>query len=74
MRMKIRLDTANDAAKLVTIAEQIPEEIHLTDGRGMRVSAKSLLGALCAAFDFTEIYLESDNNFYFYFRNFEVVE
>lgn len=74
MRMKIRLDTANDAAKLVTIAEQIPETICLTDGSGMCVSAKSLLGALCATFDFREIYLECENNYYFYFRNFEVEE
>lgn len=72
MRMKIRLDTANDAAKLVTIAEQISEALFLTDGSGMKVSAKSLLGALCATFDFREIYLECDNNYYFYFKDFEV--
>ena len=36
----------------------------------MRVSAKSLLGAMYAAFDFSEIWLETENDNYFVFQDF----
>ena len=74
MRMKIRIDTDSAAVKLVGIASSIPEKITLTDGAGMTVAAKSLLGTMYAKFEFTEIWLESENDHYFKFQEFSVEE
>ena len=70
MRIKINLDTDSAAARLVGIATSLGEKVILTDGAGMRVSAKSMLGALYAAFDFTEIWLETENDHYLLFKEF----
>lgn len=74
MRMKINLDTERAAAHLVNVASSINEPVYLTDGAKMRISAKSLLGALCAKFDFSEIWLECEGEHYFLFKDFIVEE
>ena len=74
MRIKIRLDTQTDAQHLVGLATGLEEKVTLTDGADMRVSAKSMLGALYAKFDFTEIWLETENEHYFKFKDFVVEE
>lgn len=58
-RYKINLETAKDAAKLANIAEALDINLTLTDGEGMRVSAKSVIGAIYTL-EFNEIWLESD--------------
>ena len=70
MRIKINLDTDSAAARLVGLATSLEEKVILTDGAGMRASAKSMLGALYAAFDFTEIWLETENDHYLLFKEF----
>ena len=55
MKLKIRLDTDSDAVKLVGIASKLNENITLTDGNGLCVSAKSLLGTMYVRFEFNEI-------------------
>jgi len=70
MRVKINIDTDSAAARLVGIATKLNEKVVLTDGAHMRVSAKSLLGALYAQFDFNEIWLETENEHYFEFKDF----
>ena len=70
MKVKIILDTKSAAARLVEIAAGLDEDVHLTDGSHMRVSAKSLLGTLYAQFDFNEIYLETENEHYYEFKDF----
>ena len=74
MRLKIRLDTDSDAVKLVGIASKLKENITLTDGNGLCVSAKSLLGTMYVRFEFSEIWLETENEHYHMFRDFVVEE
>lgn len=74
MRLKIRLDTDSDAVKLVGIASQLNENITLTDGNGLCVSAKSLLGTMYVRFEFNEIWLETENEHFFDFKDFMVEE
>ena len=70
MRIKIFLDTDSAASRLVGLASKITEPVYLTDGANMCVSAKSLLGTLCARFDFSEIWLETENDHFFLFKDF----
>ena len=72
MKIKINIDTQSAAARLVGLATGIKEDVYLTDGKKLRVSAKSLLGALHAAFDFNEVWLETENEQYFIFKDFIV--
>lgn len=74
MKLKIRLDTDSSAVKLVGLATQLNEKVTLTDGQGMVVAAKSLLGTMYAKFEFTEIWLETENEHYFMFKDFAVEE
>ena len=74
MRVRINIDTQSSVSKLVGVASSIPGKVDLTDGTGMRVSAKSLLGAAYAAFDFSEIWLETEGDHYFLFKEFIVGE
>ena len=74
MKLKIRLDTDSDAVRLVGIASRIKENITLTDGNGLCVSAKSLLGTMYVRFEFNEIWLETENEHYFDFKDFVVEE
>lgn len=57
-KYKINLETTKDAAKLANIAEKLNIELTLTDGNGMRVNAKSVIGAIYTL-EFNEIWLES---------------
>ena len=74
MRMKINIDTESAAARLVGLATGVSDPIYLTDGRNMRVSAKSMLGAIYATMDFNEVWLESEADYYFKFREFAIEE
>ena len=74
MKVKINIDTHTAAVRLVGLATGLKEKVYLTDGADMRVSAKSMLGALCAKFDFTEVWLETENDHYFLFNEFIVEE
>ena len=74
MKLKIRLDTDSDAVRLVGIASGMKENITLTDGNGLCVSAKSLLGTMYVRFEFNEIWLETENEHYFMFKDFVVEE
>ena len=74
MKLKIRLDTDSAAVRLVGLASKLSERVILTDGTGMTVAAKSLLGTMYAKFEFTEIWLETENEHYHMFRDFVVEE
>ena len=74
MKVKINIDTASAAARLVNLAESLEEKVYLTDGADMRVTAKSLLFAMCVRFDFNEVWLETENDHYHLFREFIVEE
>jgi hypothetical protein len=70
MKIKINLDTDTSAMRLVDLASKLNERVVLTDGNGMTVAAKSLLGTMYAKFEFTEIWLETENDHYFMFKDF----
>lgn len=74
MREMIRLDTQEAVMRLVEIASKVNDHVWLKDGNSMCVSAKSLLGAVCARFDFTEIWLETEEDHYFLFKDFIIGE
>ena len=74
MKVKINIDTQTAAARLVALAMSLDENVYLTDGADMRVSAKSLLGTLYASFDFNEVWLETENEHYFTFKDYIVGE
>ena len=46
MRERIRLDTMKDIENFVNIVSEINKDVYLEDETGLKVSAKSILGAL----------------------------
>ena len=62
MRVKVELVTMEDAANMVKIASQVKEPVYLV-GEGFRVSAKSLLGALCSM-EWNELWCECEKDIY----------
>ena len=74
MRLKINLDTQSAAIRLVGLASGLSKPVYLTDGANIRVSAKSMLGTTYARFDFTEVWLETEGDHYFLFKEFEAGE
>lgn len=62
MRAKIELVTMEDANTMVKIASQIKEPVYLVSG-DFRVSAKSLLGALCSM-EWNELWCECEKDIF----------
>lgn len=71
MRAKIRLDTMRDINDFVRICSTIIPAVHITDGAGLKVSGKSLLGVMYAM-EFKEIWCECDIDIYTYIEHFVV--
>lgn len=67
MKAQIRLDTMRDVQDFVNIATRMHGNVYITDNAGLKVSAKSLLGALYAM-EFEEFWCEADEDIY---RNIE---
>lgn len=63
MKVQIRLDTMRDVQQFVTIATAQQGNVYITDGQGLKVSAKSLLGALYAL-EFDNLWCESERDIY----------
>ena len=63
MKAQIRLDTMNDVQRFVAIATKQQGNVYITDNNGLKVSAKSLLGALYAV-EFDELWCEAENDIY----------
>lgn len=68
-RDKIHLETENDIINFMSAIENLDFPIVITDGEGMRVNAKSMLGMLYAM-TFSEMWCESDHNIYMYIKDF----
>lgn len=62
MRVKVELVTMEDAATMVRIATQVKESVYLVS-EDFRVSAKSLLGALCSM-EWNELWCECEKDIY----------
>ena len=63
MRVKINLDTFSDCQKFVDVCSKRDAKVYITDGsnEGLKVSAKSLMGALYSL-EFDNIWCESDKD------------
>jgi hypothetical protein len=46
MKVKIRLDTMKDINQFVGICSKVSGPVYITDGAGLKVSAKSILGVM----------------------------
>ena len=73
MRVKIRLDTISDANRFVGITSGLEGNITIVDAGGLRVNAKSVLGAL-HALEFSEIWCESEKDIYGAIADFIIIE
>jgi phosphotransferase system HPr-like phosphotransfer protein len=69
MRLRIRLDTFRDAADFADITSKLSGKITITDGAGLCVNAKSVLGAL-HAMEFEEIWCESEEDIWYNIKDF----
>ena len=72
MKAQIRLDTMRDVQDFVNIATRMHGNVYITDNAGLRVSAKSLLGALYAM-EFEELWCEADEDIYRNIEDFIVI-
>ena len=63
MKYKIRIDTAKEAQKLVNITSKIDGKVTISDGTGLCVNAKSVMGVLYTM-EFDELWLESEKEIY----------
>lgn len=74
MRVKISLETQSDAIKLVQTASLFKDDIYISDTTGrLRVHARSVMGVLYSM-EFKDLWLESDEDHYFAFRDFVTEE
>ena len=73
MRAKIRLDTMKDITQFVAICSKVAEPVHITDGVGLKVSAKSVLGVMYSM-EFDNIWCECEHDIYSHIEKFVVVE
>ena len=72
MKNKIIIDTRTAALELAAITKGIDADVTITDNNGMRVNAKSLVGALYAM-EFEEVWIESDVDIYDLIKDFVAV-
>ena len=73
MKVKIRLDTMKDINQFVGICSKVPEPVHITDGAGLKVSAKSILGVMYSM-EFEEIWCETEANLYSQLDKFIIID
>lgn len=69
MKAQIRLDTFTDAKRFVDIATKEEGAVYITDGKGLKVSAKSILGAMYSL-EFDNLWCEAENDIYMMIRDF----
>ena len=73
MRAKIRLDTMKDINQFVAVCAKVPVPVHITDGAGLKVSAKSILGVLYSM-EFADIWCECDEDIYQLIARFTIID
>lgn len=73
MKERIMLETLTDVHGFVNAVAGIPERIVLTDGNGMTVSAKSMLGALYTM-EWDKVYCECERNIYHLIYQYVITE
>lgn len=73
MRNRIRIDTVKQANELAAITGKLDGKITITDGQGLTVNAKSVLGAL-HAMEFENLWIESEKDIYMAIEPFIIIE
>jgi hypothetical protein len=73
MRAKIRLDTMKDINQFVAICSKVQAPVYITDGAGLKVSAKSVLGVMYSM-EFADIWCECEEDIYGHIYNFAIIE
>ena len=68
-RDKIYLETEGAVLDFINAVSQVPYSVVVTDGEGMRVNAKSMLGMLYAM-TFVEMWCECDHDSYMFIKDF----
>ena len=68
-RDKILLETESSVLDFINAVSQVSCPVVVTDGEGMRVNAKSMLGMLYAM-TFSEMWCECDRDIYIYIKEF----
>ena len=63
MKNRIRLDTMKDVTEFVAAVGGYDFPITITDNTGLRVNAKSIIGAI-HAMEFRELWLEAEQDIY----------
>ena len=69
MEAQIRLDTFTDVKRFVDIATGEKDAVYITDGKGLKVSAKSILGAMYSL-EFDNLWCEAENDIYMAIKDF----
>lgn len=72
MRAKIRLDTMKDINQFVATCSKVSVPVYITDGAGLRVSAKSVLGVMYSM-EFANIWCECDEDIYNQIERFTII-
>ena len=73
MKVKIRLDTNEQAIKFSTITNKLGGKIVVTDNKGLQVNAKSILGMLYAL-EFEELWCVSDKDIYTKIEDYIIID
>lgn len=73
MKVKIRLDTMKDINQFVAACSQVSVPVHITDGAGLKVSAKSILGVMYSM-EFADIWCECEEDIYNHIERFTIIE
>jgi len=69
MKVKIRLDTLSDIRGFIESVDGIADEVRLTDGNNLTVSAKSLLGVMYTM-EWREVYCTCNRDIYGYIEKY----
>ena len=73
MKAKIRIDTTSDAITFSNICDGLKTHITVTDNKGLRINAKSVLGMIYAL-EFEELWCESEEDIYTHIERFVIIE
>ena len=72
MKAKIRLDTMKDINQFVAVCSKVKAPVHITDGAGLKVSAKSVLGVMYSM-EFADIWCECEEDIYHMIERFTII-
>ena len=71
MRVRVRLDTMKEINQFVNACAKVNAPVYITDGAGLKVSAKSVLGVMYSM-EFDTIWCECEDDIYHYIESFMV--